>query len=542
MGYWDDNSYTVERVLAFDNKRGWRRITPEEAAIEHTETVRGTAKLFKCECCGSYVLFTAGTKQARHFRHMPDDPQAKNCPQHSYTTYLPPPKPLLEARTAPIKLQISGDNLYLSIGLRSLPANLYNAVRNSTLEIDPSIGRTSTFALSERLYQHGTSFFDNIPLAFHYNLNLTPKDIPGLEYYWPSKLSGISDFAFFDAKTLKMVPEEGNIIVNREYYYLCRPSTSFLKQNRSSYGTSLSKHHDQGKLYNNGKWRLYRFAITDFTPDWADLFKNAYNRTLSLLPPLLYPIWPPNATNGDVLTHNRDRTYLFVQGSARFESFPNRDFYYLGQTQDSSKFHISFQKSIISAVNDTRKVFSLGGQENTIKQIYYFRDNLANLAVKRLPEIKLVAKDQLLTEEFYKETPKRIQVTAPWDGRIDVKRSNRLIDRIPLKAEVLNTFKPEPGTEYYFYQGADLVRKLAFEELLIPQKLVQVEVVRADDEALLRQLEKCRGLSIPISHSAAGVINAKMNGYPLVKSWFFKTVRTNRIPQDAWALIKKNFG
>lgn len=52
------------------SKNGWKRITPEEVAREHSRGgVSARSGIFMCSLCGQYVTFFNGRVQAPHFRH-----------------------------------------------------------------------------------------------------------------------------------------------------------------------------------------------------------------------------------------------------------------------------------------------------------------------------------------------------------------------------------------------------------------------------------------------------------------------------------------
>lgn len=66
------------------SKNGWKRITPEEVAREHSRGgVSARSGIFMCSLCGQYVTFFNGRVQAPHFRHSSAEAD-KSCPERMY--------------------------------------------------------------------------------------------------------------------------------------------------------------------------------------------------------------------------------------------------------------------------------------------------------------------------------------------------------------------------------------------------------------------------------------------------------------------------
>ena len=67
------------------SKNGWKRITPEEVAREHSRGgVSARSGIFMCSLCGQYVTFFNGRVQAPHFRHSSAEADQMHCfPQNN---------------------------------------------------------------------------------------------------------------------------------------------------------------------------------------------------------------------------------------------------------------------------------------------------------------------------------------------------------------------------------------------------------------------------------------------------------------------------
>lgn len=72
---------SLTHVCLWD-KKGWRRISAEEAARRNPYTVSAYSHLFMCELCGQYVLLANGQKNAPHFRHSSAE-QDKSCEERT---------------------------------------------------------------------------------------------------------------------------------------------------------------------------------------------------------------------------------------------------------------------------------------------------------------------------------------------------------------------------------------------------------------------------------------------------------------------------
>lgn len=134
------------------SKNGWKRITPEEVAREHSRGgVSARSGIFMCSLCGQYVTFFNGRVQAPHFRHSSAEAD-KSCPERMYVhgydyTYAAGEHEL------PIRIvNVTDYGFEFELGLLAVPRIVLNQQEKKNVTVIPSDKAMTPFVYSfERL-------------------------------------------------------------------------------------------------------------------------------------------------------------------------------------------------------------------------------------------------------------------------------------------------------------------------------------------------------------------------------------------------------
>lgn len=469
-------------VRGWDPKYGWIPITIEKACQLYESSVSAESGLLCCWLCGKNVLLARGEIKTPHFRHSSND-QDKNCEdrvqRYGYNGLLEKRYSFQRNATATLRLDDAKDSLFCSIELRALPDKLYDNVRNKKLSITTSEGVKKVFSLSDYLSRNTPVYIERLPLASTYCFSFEDDEFDGeLAAYWPKEVK-VGDYAFFDAETKKLIPNDGNIVVDRYYLFLARKTYSIFDNG------GFSK--DETRTYEQGKWKLFSFKVWDFNLYLYNYLNESFHRRLSRLPALFYPMWPPCFSDGDSVKHGETETYMFYQGDYKFKTFPDQQTVLIDSSEEFSP-----RDKWVMKLRCVRGIWALGCEE-IVRQIYFNKVDLFGLATQETPVVRLSTKGFDLTKDSYStEPPKRIKVEAKWDGVIVTKEDDRIVRKEKLSANKVTVLKPQRGQSFYFYQGLDLVRKLTFEVAtpkVLVQEIDQVNLLQGNAEQSDNQLE-----------------------------------------------------
>ena len=273
--------------------------------------------MFRCYSCFQYVTFVKGSEQrVSHFRHRSSE-ISKDCEDRSLV-YRPgtPASSLQTSAPDPLRLILDGNRVSLEIGF--LPASsdeLKRAVdANATITVHGQTGRKETYRVDDSRFTPHTMCWLHLPLSWAsgYTVTFTPQEcIPKL---WKIQRTIVPESgAVFDCKTGRRIPEKSDIMVGKEYYFLCKNWTYFQ--------TRFSVRMRKIEICNDG-WNLYQICARSYTDEAADFFFNLHLR-LTTVPADINILWPPVVEDEEMIDTNQRNLVFLVSGEADFEAFPS---------------------------------------------------------------------------------------------------------------------------------------------------------------------------------------------------------------------------
>lgn len=255
-------------------EHGWTHITAEEAAQRFPSgTISANSGLFMCDLCNQYVTLTDGEQRGRYFRHSAYE-ISKNCPERTFGSgYTPKIEP--GAHTLPIRLT-KCDDFSLEIGMLLIPAEILERQTQRTFSVHPqgSVGESWRYSF-ERLLENGVTYVSiGDEPAESYRIDCAPE----LRPYWPAAVAGISATCgrLFDSANRKMLPEDADVQIGKQYYYL-----SATRMYRRVPGLSYRLIAEKSIRYRT--WRLYELKPTKLARDMSQSADLAAARQLFVL-------------------------------------------------------------------------------------------------------------------------------------------------------------------------------------------------------------------------------------------------------------------
>lgn len=495
------------------SEKGWRRISAHEAARLHPRGgVSAHSGLFMCELCGQYVLLTEDGLQVRHFRHSSSE-KSKDCPERTngggslYYTFNAGEHEL------PIRIKnISNSSFQLEIGFIQIPSDVLTS--KLRIEIKPdSYGSKSFVYMRERLNSEGITYLSigDVP-SEKYNLNISGAS-ERIFQFWPKTIQGIDpNGTVFDAATGKRLVYDADVAVGKKYYLLRRGIPSSMQNSHVS-AREISR-----KTILRNTWHLYEIVAKDYDEDSARFFLDFHCRLTEQLISI-QPVWPVYVENPYLVKHNQKRLVMHLTGNApTMQVFP---YAYI------KKWDCNNGTVIEIDCNERQQLIS-AGHTKVLQYTYFWKEPLNRLTEEPVAIIKDL-KGETLENGEYNKLPESgvLRCEVPYDGLLNIKHNNVVVDKRKLQA---NTPIEIDGItwnmELEIRVGLDIVWKANFKREEKKQNL-------ADEKQILKRLTSYNGGQIKITHTM-GSLASKLSGYPLIKQWLYKCIRSGYMNEKAY--------
>ncbi len=426
----------LNHVITWDEKTNkWKRITAAEASKQWGgQTVQASSEVFVCELCKQYVILTCDTgKVSAYFKHNRSE-EDKSCPEHSFGSHPITYEP--KSFALPLKLFVSAKGrLNFSLGLIS-PGNLtsedHELLRNSSVTITPRDFHERTVSpisyRLDRLLDRGITY---IPAGStpeeEYVLKVSEKAASIL--HWPGTTPGVRrSGSLFDSKSGKRIPEDGDVITGKEYY--------LLKANGRPYAENGDVNCEEIPLTTTTEWRLFKVSASKVSKSAAKFFLQ-YKLRLTESPVTLFPIWP--------MTIRRPYTIIYED--------PHLIFYSSGSDIDNKVYPADLAQEGRHAKRGNNRLFEVdikrhgllitSGRTNVLKYAFVLEEKLPTLSENDDSDLVTIKDSEgkyidikSITTNGIDSRKNKIEITAKYEGSIDIEVSGHLVERIKLKPEV----------------------------------------------------------------------------------------------------------
>lgn len=464
----------LTNVWCRDAHGEWVRTNAERTDHNHRYSVSADAHMFRCYSCFQYVAFVKGNVYRPYFKHSASE-TSKDCEDRRIISDSKTSTLSIQASALdPLRLKLDGKRVMLEIGF--LPVNsdeLEKAIdANATISIHGPSGKPDIYRVDRSRFIPHTMCWLHLPLswAMAYSVTIEPSNcIPKL---WSIQRTILSNSGnLFDCKSGRRILEKSDVVVGKEYYYLCGRWTHF--SNKQS--VEIRKI----EISNDG-WSLYQLCASTYTDEAAEFFFDMQFR-LTTAPADIEILWPPVAEDDDIINTNQKNLVFIVSGESDFEAFPT-----YGNFVTSNR-EIAKHERLINIYNTgALQMVSASRYSQTLRSLYV-RPLDANLNVP-IPNIQIMDEDRkLIVEDELTILPKNraLILYADVDAYIDISDEYGLCYRKCLVAgeeSRINDIKY--GMTITTRLGLDIVRTISFirtqrstgnllEEIVWSGKLVQ---------------------------------------------------------------------
>lgn len=509
------------------NGKQWQRITAEEAGKKFPYTVSAESHIFVCELCGQSVILTSGDKRIRYFKHNRGEDE-KNCPDRSgnigYETFKNGDHGL------PLKI-VFDDNakksFHFELGMIPVPQGFLVNAQNRQIKILPYGNGLPYVYNFERINPDTVTYLDvgNLPFE-QYSIDVDSR----LKKYWPEIIKGPSPKgSLFDGKTGKLLIPDSEVTAHREYY--------FLKLGEQK-NYDMPKNISLKFVCRQNNYYLYLFQCGLCNNETASyetasyLWKLHYRLTDS--PVSIQPIWPLYRETPYTITHNRDCTYFFINGSNESEkgSGIRTEIYPMPEHPVPPKKQGSITLLKVPCKSD--RVMISAGRSKVLTFRYFYRRKMDETA-----DIPLIAvsdgKGNRMEQTTYTRLPAQriLIISAPYDGKVRVRDGHRALVYEDLKSGQAFSQKIDRlGVIVEILQGLDVVFKVEFKK--------KKQSSTRHEKRWIELLDHCSGEYIPIGRHLALVL-LHLKDMPELHRWVLKCLKSGYIREDALRIIKSIF-
>lgn len=508
----------LTNVWCRDAHGEWVRTDAEKTDRNHRISVPADSHMFRCYSCFQYVAFVKGNVYRPYFKHSASE-TSKDCEDRSliYSSGTYSPQGQIDAPD-PLRLILDRNRVVLEIGF--LPASVVKLKKaidaNATISIRGSSGTPDTYRVDySRFVPHAMSWL-HLPLAWANNFSVTSKPTGSIPKLWLIKRTPLSKSGdLFDCRTGRRVPEKSDVMVGKEYYFLCSRWT-YLPTRRSIEAKQID-------IYDR-EWNLYKICAKKYTDDAADFFFDLHLR-LTTEPADINILWPPVVEDDDMIDTNQKNLIFLVSGESDFEAFPTYGSFVTSNREIAEHERIIYIKNtgalqMVSASRYNQKLRSL-----------YIRPLEAATEVLP-PNIPILDEDRKpIAEDELAKLPKNgtLVLNSEVDAYVDVSDQFGLCFRKSLVAGTESRITDlKYGMTLTIRQGLDIIRTISIKQA-------------KHSKGRLDEGVRWSGKMVQFPRRYAGILNQIERSSALYAK-MLNALQTGRIPENGLKRLIKLLG
>lgn len=495
----------LTNVAMWTNK-GWKSVTVDEAISLFPYTkVSANSGIFMCRLCKKYVTLTAPGIYSRCFKHSRGDVD-KECNDRVLSSTISQFE--MHSFIPPIRIEIKSHNSFsLEMGF-ILPPDIKNPKGLIEIKSNDLISNVALYDISRLNYDCLTYLkIGNTP-SERYLIKCDNEQIHLSTYVDGMKQTGV----LFDYITRKKLPDDGDVLVNREYILLTK---RILLSN-----TDI----DSSQLCSMGSWNVYKVAAKIFSKSASDFFFK-YGYLLTEKQAFLTFLWPEYTVSPYVIKHKTEKLHLYIQGESIIPKiFPSGNII-------CCKYCDNDNGVAVTVECNARQQLLSAGRTKVLRYTYLWKDNLDVGISSPIVKVNDIKGNDVISGNNYKLPEKRIlQITTQFDGYIEIIKDNWVIERRKVNANIIAEIgQIQYGMSINVFQGIDCVWSVSY--------IRAKKSISSNEKELLFKLQNAGGKMIPISH-VFGAVADKYSEYPKIKEWIYLQIRNGYISENAFKIIR----
>ena len=484
----------------------WKSITIDEAIKEYPfEKVSAVSGIFRCKLCKQFVTLTAPGINSRCFKHSRGDLD-KDCDDRALSSTISQFE--MQSFIPPIRIEIKNPKLFsLEMGF-ILPPDITNSKGIIEIKSDDLDSNVSLYDISRLNYDCLTYLKIGSTPSERYLIKCDNEQIHLSTIVDGIKQTGV----LFDYITRKKLPDNGDVIVGREYILLTK---RVLLANNDIEISQLCSMTD---------WYAYKISTNVFSKTASD-FYSRYGYLLTEKLAFLTFLWPEYIVSPYVIKHNTNDLFLYIQGESItpniFPSNNNLCFKYCDNDNGVA----------VTVECNARQQLLSAGRTKVLRYTYLWKDNLDVSISSPVVKVTDIKENDVISGNNFKLPEKGIlQITTQFDGYIEINKDNWVIERRKVNANIIAEIDQiQYGMSINVFQGLDCVWSVSY--------IRTKKSISSNEMELLFKLQNAGGKMIPISHVFGAVAN-KFSEYPKIKEWIYLQIRNGYISENAYKIIR----
>lgn len=473
----------LTNVAMWTNK-GWKSVTVDEAiSLFPYNKVSANSGIFMCRLCKKYVTLTAPGIYSRCFKHSRGDVD-KECNDRVLSSTISQFE--MHNFIPPIRIEIKSlKSFSLEMGF-ILPPIIKNPKGVIEIKSNDLISNVALYDISRLKYDCLTYLkIGNTP-SERYLIKCDNEQIHLSTIVDGIKKTGV----LFDYITRKKLPDDGDVLVNREYILLTK---RILLSNNDI---------DVSQLCSMGSWNVYKVAAKVFSKSASDFFFK-YGYLLTEKQAFLTFLWPEYTVSPYVIKHKAEKLHLYIQGESIIPKiFPSGNII-------CCKYCDNDNGVAVTVECNARQQLLSAGRTKVLRYTYLWKDNLDVSISSSVAKVTDIKGNDVISGNNYKLPEKRIlQITTQFDGYIEINKDNWVIERRKVNANIIAEIDQiQYGMNINVFQGLECVWSVSY--------MRAKNSISSNETELLFKLQNAGGKMIPISHVFGAVAN-KYSEYPKI--------------------------
>lgn len=506
----------LTNVWTRDAHGEWVRTDAEKTDRNYLYTVSADSHMFRCYSCFQYVTFVKGSEsRVSHFRHSSSEAN-KDCEDRSQIYRSGTYASLLQANAPDLlRLLLDGNRVVLEIGF--LPASTIELKKamdaNATISIQGPSGKPDIYRVDYSRFAPHTMCWLHLPLSWASKFSVTVKPLGSVPMLWSINRTALSKSGdLFDCKTGRRIPEKSDVMVGKEYYFLCS-QWIYLPTRRTIQMKKI-------EIRNDG-WNLYQLCARSYTNEAADFFFDLHLR-LTTTPANIDILWPPVVEDDDMIDTNEKNLIFLISGESDFETFPT---------------YGSFVSSDRKVAEHERMIYIKNTGALQMVSASRYNQNLRILYVRPLettpdvlpPSIQIFDEDRkIIAESELAKPPKNgiLVFNAEVDAYVDVSDQFGFCYRKSLISGTESRITDlKYGMALTVRQGLDIIRTISIKQA-------------QRSKSCLGECVKWSGKMVQFPRRYAGILN-RIDCSSTLYTKVYYALQTGRIPENGLkSLIK----
>lgn len=430
----------------FRNGTRWETRTADSLAVIYPLGISMGSELLRCPCCHQLLSLVCAYNKVPYFRH-PSAEEDKSCAlrAQSYSLY----GFYAGERQFPLKIEIENKKVQFLLGFFKVSDELLKNGFKFSLEVETENQdwETKKFS-SDRLFYSTTTYLgigQRPPVSVIVN---APE-----ETEWPDSRDGVKQTgSLFDAHSGKLLPNDADVEVGKEYFLLLRSGE--LRKNPYRFAVSI----DEKEVDLNG-WDLFVCKADEATLSAANFFFE-YSANLTDRPVSITPIWPLATRSSYEICSASKVIYLAFTGDVRSKIQPEG----CSKELDSNDNPLN---SVFEVKTVFRPVISLG-RSNLIKfvqVVYKPQEETPRLFIADL-SLSDIDGNEITEDVLYESLKKDVLIcTSNINLRYEIYKDRALIAIGDIQSNVENKIDLLRGQTIKVFNGKDLQKELCIKGL-----------------------------------------------------------------------------